>query len=197
MLDTIFNWIYAEYPMIALIIVVAVVTWIIGSKYFKHKHRIDGMQKACDEMPSISSKLDKIDVNFGKLIVFLTQKHDDLNTGLFQSFSPIQLTSLGDRLLDESGGKKFVDKHMEGIMKVMESEDFKSALDVQTFSTSIVVNRFNEDDFIDIRNYLYKNPVFKSEIKNIDLTPTLICQLIGISIRDRYFEKHPELKDVD
>lgn len=80
----------------------------------------------------------------------------------------------------------------------MESQAFKSGLDVQNYASIISIKNFNSDEFIKIRDYIYQHPVYKvSDGSELQVTSQIISQIIGIYIRDKYFDKHPELKDKD
>lgn len=193
---------------------------VIATVYImKWIHRFNKAEKACEKIPELENKVThgvslsvtierKIDTqterfnaisnNISALITFLTTKHTDLQSGLFQSFSPIQLTPIGIDVLEKSGGKNYLEKHISDLVSEMEMQQFKSALDVQNYATTLIINRFNTDDFIQIRNYIFQNPVYKMAVGgDISINSAVINQVMSIYLRDKYFEKYPALKDVD
>ena len=227
MLPPIFKWLSENYPLVFLVIVLIGLTIYITTVVNKLLTRFKKVEKTCDsKIPELQSKLEigvnlsgvienKIDNHFettkelntkllalskniNVLVTFLTVKHTDLQSGLFQSFSPIQLTELGLEILNTSGGKSYIESHLDALLKEMENQEFKSALDVQSFATSLILKEFDSDDFIHIRNYIFQNPVYRPEGKSdIAINSPVMNQIIGIYLRDKYFEKHPELKDKD
>jgi hypothetical protein len=149
------------------------------------------------KIDSQSEKFGVLATNITTLIAFLTTKHTDLQSGLFQSFSPIQLTDLGKELLNKSGGQEYIDQNSQNLISLMEKQNFKSALDVQNYANSLLINLFNTDEFVDIRNYIYQNPLFTSGKNSVQVNWPNINQVMGIYLRDKYFEKHPELRDAE
>lgn len=159
---------------------------------------IGKMDTQTDKLTVHAEKFTALSLNITTLIAFLTTKHKDLQTGLFKSHSPIQLTESGLDLLNNSGGKEYVENHISTILIDMESQAFKSGLDVQNYASIISIKNFNSDEFIKIRDYIYQHPVYKvSDGSELQVTSQIISQIIGIYIRDKYFDKHPELKDKD
>lgn len=174
----------------------------IENKMFETISTSDALESKIDshgeKFSTIGDKIFTIDKNLSALITFLSVKHNDLQSDFFRSHSPIQLTETGIDLLNNSGGKEYVENHIETILIEMELQNFKSGLDVQNYSYTFPVKNFSSDGFIKIRDYIYQHPVFKSGPNGeILINEQIITQIIGIYIRDKYFEKHPELKDKD
>jgi hypothetical protein len=221
MFDKVFDWIWNHVPWLAAGIILVAVTWFVCLKYFRYKSRIDGMEDACNkipghharlsnvetkcqEIPSLSGKVDglltKIDgltVSLDRLNIFLRIKHNDLPSDLVQSQSPLSITQAGMDLLNDSGGRKYVDDNLSDLLSVMESFEFKSALDAQEKAISLIIDSFMTDGFIHIRNYMFHNPTYKLPEKEIPINAASMYQLMGLYLRDRYFDVHPELKEVE
>lgn len=209
-----------ENNIVAFFLLLLFVGAIIATVYImKLVQRFKKAEKSCEKIPDLENRVahgvslsqsieKKIDLqaekfaamsnNIVSLITFLTTKHTDLQSGLFQSHSPIQLTPTGLDVLTKSGGKTYVEAHLGDLMKEMDQQSFKSALDVQNFATALIVSHFNSDDFITIRNYIFQNPVYRTEgMEDISIQPSTIHQIMGIFLRDRYFDKYPALKNVE
>lgn len=208
MLDAVLGYIANNYPLIFIALALMFATFWITKKWLKHKSKIDSLEIACREIPSIHAKITSFESNLNNrmasvshsinnLTIFLTSKHTDFNSSVFQSHSPIRITPLGMDILKQSGGENYVNSYLETLIDKMESQDFKSALDVQNYSTSLMMEELHTDEFISIRNYLFQNPVFRSSDKEIQLNAPSICNLMGVFLRDKYFEIHPELKDAE
>lgn len=226
MFNSVFKWLFDNYPLVFFIISLMGGVIYVTIKVMKMLERFKKVEKTCDKkIPDLENKIDigvnlssiiehKIDAqteaahdlnlkliglskNINTLVTFLTVKHTDLQSGLFQSFSPIQLTVDGIAVLNKSGGQNYVENHLTTLIQEMEKQDFKSALDVQNFATSLIIKEFDSDDFIHVRNYIFQNPVYRIKEKEIPINSPTMNQLIGIYLRDKYFDKHPELKDKD
>ncbi len=141
----------------------------------------------------IYEKIESIQNNFFVLIAFLATKHDDFPFDLLKSKSPFQLSDLGIEVLEAIGGKKYVDDNLSYLLAMMEKETFKSALDVEIFSKTILIKELTSDGFTPIKNYLFNNPYYEKEERKIRLSLESAIHLIGIYLRDKYFEKHPAL----
>lgn len=209
-----------ENNVVGFFIVIIFIGAIIATVYIvKAIARFKKMEKACGDIPDMNDKIKfgvnlsnsiekKIDAQTDKfnslntsinsLVAFLTTKHGDLQSAFFKSNSPIQLTEVGLDLLTKSGGKDYIDKNATVLVTLLENENFKSALDVQNKAMIVVFNEFSTDNFITIRNYIFQNPIYRfKEGNEISINQGSINQIMGIYLRDKYFEKHPELKDVE
>lgn len=209
-----------ENNVVAFFIVVLFAGAIFATIYImKAFHRFNKIEKDCKKIPEMEAKINtgvnlsssvekKIDlqaekfnvlsVNISSLVAFLTTKYTDLQSGLFQSFSPIQLTPIGLEVLSKSGGQDYIKQHLAELITEMEKQNFKSALDVQNYASTLIINLFNTDGFIHIRNYIFQNPIYKTgENSSVQINVPTINQVMGIHLRDMYFTKYPELKDVE
>jgi hypothetical protein len=99
--------------------------------------------------------------------------------------SPVSLNEKGAKLMQDSGMKNVIDENIAlFVAQIEESEQNKTPLDVEKLAFYVLKKRENDDCMNIVKNYLYNNP--KEEID------TLIF-LGGIYLRDKYFEKHPDL----
>lgn len=116
-----------------------------------------------------------------------------MDTSLFQSHSPIQLTPLGERLLIESGGKSFVDENMGMLFSKLSRESLKSPLDVENASTAAILLSTDSDEFTKVKDFIYNNPVYKAEGSNpVPIEISTMANLMGIYLRDKFLTAHPE-----
>ncbi len=112
---------------------------------------------------------------------------------LLQSQSPIRLTPLGESILQTYQGAAHIDAVKENLISEIHKRDFKSPLDIQDFSEKIIISKFNSDEFVAIKNYIYNNPYHENQAVTIK-TMSLV---MGIYLRDKYFERHPEKLKID
>ena len=191
MWDEIGKWLWEHCPQLIVGAIVFWIAWKIKGLY----HRFQKTEKECDKIESkIAPTLLSLDKSIHALITFLTTKHTDLQIGLFQAQSPIQLTPIGTEILEAIGGKKYVDNNLPYLISEMEKETFKSGLDVEVFSQSLLVREINSDAFTPIKNYIFNNPIYKKDAVVAQLNLGTVTHIIGIYLRDKYFDKHPALK---
>jgi hypothetical protein len=107
---------------------------------------------------------------------------------IVHSKSPIQLTLLGKQILENYKGNTKIDNKAPEFIKTIEDRDFKSPLDIQEYAEKIIISQFNGNDFVDIKNEIYFNPTFENQPVNI----RIVAKVMGLYLRDKYFEKHPE-----
>lgn len=225
LVSDVWNYLKTNYPTVfwSMIAVAAAIYVTLKLRIFYERFTnvekkcsdIDGMKENHSEhkgnFKSVSDKLDeqiipkldalanesmKINSATNAIITYLITK--DKNAALvFQSRSPVILTDTGIKLLETSGGRKYIDDNIEYLLSKMEQGKYKSALDVQNTATKIIVDEFNSDGFTPIKNYIFENPTVKIGKANLDNSLALISRIMSLQLRDKYFEKHPELKDLD
>ena len=82
------------------------------------------------------------------------------------SKSPIELNSVGKTILEKYLGKKYIDAKKDTLLPEINRMEFKSPLDIQNFSERLIFTKFNTNDFIEIKNLIFKNPITFKRLKN-------------------------------
>jgi|WetSurMetagenome_2_1015567.scaffolds.fasta_scaffold88164_1 hypothetical protein len=104
-------------------------------------------------------------------------------TPLVQSHSPISLTDAGKDVADELKADELISKNWETIYNGIASIKNQTAYDIQQYcieTASVEPNKFfDEQTMIALKNFAYK--------KGAPLQ--LYLRLLGVIIRDKYFEK--------
>jgi len=111
------------------------------------------------------------------------------NGGIINANSPLKLTPVGDKILVESGGKIFVDDNFPLFEGKISDKAPTTKFDVQLLSVQIILSEINNPGLSPVKNFLYNNPSFEG----FNLNLNLITYVLGIYLRDKYLEKHPEL----
>ncbi len=204
MFDEAGKYIEAHYPGLFVLIFTVVAVSVLSWKIFRLYGRLEKVEDHCSKIEgmntdstTIKDQLAKISNSIDKLFVFLNQQHQNFPTELFVAKSPIQLTEFGDKVLIGFGGKKYIDENLDSLIKVMENENFKSALDVQNFAQSTLFSQTQSNDFTPIKNFIFNNPKYITGEGQIELTLPLVLNLMSIYLRNKYFERYPTLKDVE
>jgi hypothetical protein len=202
MWETVFKWINDNYPILGLIIIVSAIVWLISAKYFKWTYKIESNEKDCTTITTdfkiLTTSITNIATSFNSLIVYLKSKDGNMDTSLFVSRSPIQLSELGTRILNTTGGNNFIDSYLGELMKSMDAYNINTALDAQNFSPIVISSFTTKDSFKAIKDFIYKNPFYKEknnegEELSVPLDISTVVNIMGIYLRDKYLEKHPNL----
>lgn len=199
-----------HYPKLIIVISAIAATWVIAKFYY---HWVNRLKKAEDEckkidahltpqLASISSSLNTLNGSFNSLIVYLKSKDGKMETSLFISKSPIQLTELGKRILVTIGGENFVNENVDELITNMDAEGIKTALDCQTYAPIVISKISNHASFNKIKDYAFKNPYYKENLEDgqeitVPLDMGTISNIMGIYLRDQYLKRHPELNPDD
>ena len=200
-MDEVLKYIGEHWPLLLLIIVVAVITWKLANHYSEWKHRMKHVEGECkkvaDEvMPtlkSVESSTKNIAKTINALLVYLKGKDVAFDPSLFQSHSPMTLTDLGKEILTASGGKKFVDDNVDLLISEIRKSEIKSPLDVENIAPIVINVNSALDSFTPVKNFIYNMPVYKSGGLSTPLDLGKIAQIIGIYLRDKFLEKYPEI----
>ena len=205
----VFKWLMEHMPVVFLILAVIALTWILAASYFHWKHRIEKAENECKkidgnimpQLTSISTSFTSLSGSFNNLVIHLQSRDGSLNAALFMSKSPIRLTELGEKILVEIGGKFYIDTHIDNLVSKMNELEIKTALDSQTKAPLVISEVSNESSFNSIKDFIFKNPYFKTKINGTDVSVGLdmstVSNIMGIYLRDKYLEKHPHLNPED
>lgn len=209
--DTIFNWMWTHAPHLLIIIILIILTIIITVRVMRFNRRFVDTEDLCDDLrnkfvPDLHSKVGGIDKKINLLLLSVTKISTHLITSqglaanIFEAKSPIELTELGVKILNEVGGKKYIDENANDLIAEIESRSPKSGLDVQTYSNAVLTYKTSEDGFTHIKNYVFQNPVYdlvvdgKQGKVSVSVDIGMVTQIMGIYLRNKYFEKYPEMK---
>jgi hypothetical protein len=220
--DLLFNWIFTNAPIVATFIALMWFTWWIRGIIKDYHYRFENLESDVkvlktdmglvkldirrledrmfsleQRMTSLERKVDmleaKFDRKFDALIAVLTAAKI-INPEYHQARSPLQLTDTGTQVLIEMGGKVYVDDNLNDLLFEIEQKNFRSALDVQDYCMVLLWERNRDDAWVQIKDFIFRNPEYKiNEQSSKPLDMVRAVSIIGIYLRNRYFEKHPEL----
>ena len=191
------NQLLSQVPVIPLLFIFAISVAILATiKVEKFHRRFVKTEADCKKIETdISPKLKNISDDIRTLITVVKLGNSALDLTLFKTQSPVSLTDVGIEILEKSGGRRYIDENLAALLIDLEKRELKTALDVENIAASVLLFKSNQTAFTPIKNYIYNNPEFVSELglkATLDLGK--IAQVMGIYLRDKYLEKHPELK---
>jgi len=205
----VFKWISVHYPLLLALLAVIVLTWTIAKQYYHWKKRIEKNEDECKkidgqiipQLTTISTSVTSLNGSFNSLVLHLQAKDGTLPAALFISKSPIRLTDLGIKILNDIGGKSFVDTHLGELIYRMNLREIKTALDSQTIAPFVITEMSNDASFKNIKDYIFRSPIFNAEIEgkkiSVQLDLTTVANIMGIYLRDEYLKLNPHLNPED
>ena len=176
-------------------LVAAYLLWKIAQFYFV---RFRDVEKKGEEVSDIKKKIDdnieplltKIHSTSDRIARYIITR-DELDPAFFSAKSPVELSDLAREVLEKSSAKSFVDNDIDFLTLKIDERNPKSSLDIQQLAISVIFELVDTEAFSKIKDFIYQNPKYKGE--NIGLL-TMI-NIIALYLRDKYFEKHPGLKE--
>lgn len=153
----------------------------------KYREKVDQLEKREEKtqgkIDTLRSDVDRLLTKVGSL-----EKSIDSINSLAQSHSPLALTADGKKLVEDSGFMILFDKIKDELADKLEDEGPSSQYDVQEKARRILSwDMIDDERFESIKDWAYKNG------KDFDQ----ILRLGSIPLRDYYFEKHPEIVNMN
>lgn len=216
-IDEVIKAISKNHPVIGACLLVGIVVGVIilsfcvysFKKYFHWTGRIKKSEEDCGKIdtqiiPKLNNMNDSVMSLTGSvkaLTLYLHTKDKTLNTNLIVANSPLKLTSLGSEILTEIAGDSFIDEHLPVLVKKMDEYGVTTALDSQNIAPLVITDVSTEASFNKIKDYMYNTPFYKKEINGETISVALdintVSTIMGIYLRDKYLELHPELNPDD
>ncbi len=181
--STAINW-----TAIGVIISAVSIFLILGGMLIKIGRFSEGFKNVVKSVDDMGADIRKNTMTLKSITTHLYSSGNAAH-GLFEHNSPITLTDIGKSVLEQSGGKDYIDKHQITLIQEMENENLETALDVQNYSSSLLFLKTEIDGFKYIKDWVYNNPVFE----NINITMAEIIKVMAVYLRDKYLEKHTNL----
>jgi hypothetical protein len=168
--------------------------------------RLDQIDRRLDKLDSTLDRINaRMEEGFHKLSTTVTQlviANNHLNiamTNVAPGFipiliaqSPLRLSDVGIAILEASGGRAYLDQHVDGLIALLESKQLLTGLDVQNEAYLAINELSSNRDFADIRTYVYENPMYHlDDREKTPVSMTTVVQVMAIYLRDIYLESHP------
>ncbi len=186
MFDIVFGWISANYPFLFVILFVAVITWIVCKRYYKHMDKFEEISNKVNNLPCSSheetyrrqeEKLNHIAERIENLpckanadayrdiremmitiTTYLATK-DTTAKGLFsQKASPRQLNEEGKKLFDDCNGEHFLQNNEAELIEAIASRNPLTALDVENIANEVLITRLDSPIFNELKQWVYNSP---------------------------------------
>jgi hypothetical protein len=166
----------SDLSFLNVIVTIGVGTLIAGFIYIGKKLQV---------LETLQTTTEKIKQNVKVMSDYLTQNADFDHTEL-QAYSPLNLTEQGKTLIKEVGFDSIFSQNREDFFGCIDSEHPRQKYDVETAAIKSIHALSGRDYMKFLKTYLFNNP--PRNMANV--APTL-----GIYVRDRYLEAHPEIAE--
>lgn len=141
--------------------------WAVLSKY---QQKVDGLIKDSDRH---ETKIDDLKDRVSKLEGGLDRDRAH-GSPYTQAQSPVSLTDRGKALLLDSGGNKYLEDNSDALIGEIKAQKPKTAYDVQETAKKVIATHSNDDSFIPLKNYLFKEGINLEDLISV----------VGIALRD-------------
>lgn len=141
------------------------------------------LKKGLDPIKNAMAEIQKwLSDNFG-----FVPLHEIKPTGFVEEKSPLSLTPLGERVLEQSGAKQIIENNYIELEAIINENNLTTAYDVQVSVSKLIAK--SEHLLTSIKSFTYNNPTFEGRpLKLVDIQRTMVVYL-----RDLYLKKHPQI----
>lgn len=231
MWSVIWQWLADNYPMIfgvaAACAFVALITWKIASwrnetkeiskkidqKPNKselpcdtHKQRFDEhkgvMNEIKEDIGSVHTAISSIQNDLTELKTYLMVNNPQAALIFSGKHSPRQLNELGKKIYADVQGEEFLNENLGMFFSAIDELKPQTALDVETFALSILIENMNSPIFNRLKMWVYNSPAIKlpplkegDDVREYAIVMSDICFILSIPLRDKYLTQHSELNN--
>lgn len=206
-MDTILSWILEHWPLLGIIVIVAVVVWFIS----QYVAKVENTRKKVETLPCLSHKssidsltamnttVKSINEQVTEISKWIMRFDNSMIDPLTRKCSPRIMTAVGKELFRQSGAEQVINDNADFLVSEIEKRMPTTPYDVENMALNILLENLSNPMYDPIKNYIYYQPEVIS-LKNengedcqIRLSLNAIIRLMGISLRDLYLAKHPEV----
>ena len=108
----------------------------------------------------------------------------DIKRGILASESPLALTEMGEKLLEDSGFNEIFEKVKDELVRMLEEKKPENKYQTEENARSLMEELTDYEPFKPLQEFVYSNP--KHDLGTI-------LRAGGIKLRDYYLEKHSEI----
>lgn len=135
-------------------------------------------------LQSLNTSVEKIKHNMKVVGDYLTRYHIKFDPRELQALSPITLTDAGKKFIEDIGFGNIFEKNKDEFLSFVDNENPRLKYDVELSAIKSIHVLYDKPYMEFLKVFFYNNPD-----RNLENTaPTL-----GVYVRDKYLEKHPEI----
>ena len=206
-MDAVVSWILENWPVLGVIVVVAVIVWLISqyvAKLEASRRKMDSLpceshKASIDKLAVMNTTVDAINDQVTEISKWIMRSDGSMIDPLTRKCSPRVMTSLGKQLFELSGAAKVLDENSEFLISELEKKNPKTPYDVEDAAIGVLLGNLSHGMFDPVKNYVYYQPEtidLKDENGKdcqIRISLNAIVRLMGIRLRDLYLSRHKEI----
>lgn len=162
------GWLQIVVPTGVTLLIMLFGGWALVAKY---QQKIDD---AKEDIKDLKRDVHELQMKLTEVSTKLEERTGNSEAKVLTRNSPVALNDYGQKLLRDSGGDRFVVTNLEELVDKIKKLGFKSAYDVQENAKGVIESITNEERFVPIKDYAYK--------EGIELN--LINTVMGVYLRD-------------
>jgi len=162
------GWLQIVVPTGVTLLIMLFGGWALVAKY---QQKIDD---AKEDIKELKKDVHGVQMKLTEVSTKLEERTGNSEAKVLTRNSPLALNDYGEKILKDSGGDSFVITNLDDLVSKVKAMNPKSAYDVQENSREVVRSISNEQRFIPIKDYAYK--------EGIDLN--LLIVVMGVYLRD-------------
>ncbi len=207
-MESVLSWILDNFPLLGIIIVVAIVMWFVGRYCFKleeSRKKVNSLpcndyKKTIDNFQVVKTTVDSINEQVTEISKWIMHFDDNMIDALSRKCSPRVMTKIGRDLFEISSAKKIIDDNIDFLTKEIAEKNPLTAYDVENNALEVLLANLSHPMFNTLKDYIYyeKEEITltdeNGEYKQVKLSLMSIVRLMGLELRDRYLELHQEIK---
>ncbi len=210
-MNAVLSFLLDNAPWLALIVIVGFVAWRLSWRLSKYHSSLEETKKRINELPctnhgdaltSVSSRLgilDTIGEQVQEISKWVMKFDPNAIDVLVRKHSPRVMTEIGRSLFINSGASSVLEENLDSFITKLEALNPQTPFDVEDRSLSVLLGSISDPIFNSIKNYIYYGPEsvrMKDENGHeveVKLSLLSIIRLMGLELRDKYLERHPEV----
>ncbi len=153
------------------------------------------IERTLDE--KIVPKLDRTINALNLLVSHVAVNDKTIDSGIFKVSSPIQISHMGQEILDFYDVTAYLKKTEDAYVTKIEKINPQTALDIENEARQLLMEGMLKKEFNPVKDKLFNHPNFKPNFLSIKMVVPVILELMTIYIRNHYIIKHPELDSPD
>jgi len=202
-MDAITSYLLERWPILLwgliIIIATAFLTYKVVKWYYTRYTKVEEKVKQIDKLPCLKHEMILCEMKNDLAIIraFIMAKYPSAAPVFSHKSSPRILNDAGEQLFDDIKGVEFLKDNGDFLIKCIDDKAPKTALDVEESALQVLYDNFDNDMFVDAKNWVYNSPSRRLMIDGVEkeyyITMNDVCFVLSLPLRNMYLEKHPEL----
>lgn len=158
-------------------------------KIGEYSEKFKNLESCTKSFSDIISSLDKRLITVENILMI---KHKGVADLFSAKHSPRSLNNIGEKVYRDMKGEEYIKKYKNLLFSIIDNENPKTALDVETAAFHACVNIDNDEAINYLKVFVYNYPTQQvSENVFAEVTLHDACFILSLPLRDMYLAEHP------